>query len=206
MKIIKVAFLLITIFLFPAILYPAVTYSVSSLTIENQGILPNSGPTAILKLNITGTGGGTPVQYEEMTELTVIFQNLNANKPFNAKEHLKSVALYGDTNYIGSFDTNDPLIATATLSDNTATFTFSPYSLQGTKNFYIVIQTEEPDKICGIKGDGDQRMKFRASIYSFTYTMPYNSPPNPTSATVYPGIYTNTIICEADITDLVPHL
>jgi hypothetical protein len=36
--------------------YGGVSVSVSNLTIENQGIIPGSGATAILGLNMTATG------------------------------------------------------------------------------------------------------------------------------------------------------
>jgi alpha-tubulin suppressor-like RCC1 family protein len=180
-----------------------VTVSVTDLTISNQGILPNSGDTAILRVNVSATGYGTPIPTynEEVNSIKVTFYDENPDYPFDATKHISSVELYKTrSTYYGG----GTLIASQTPTGNTVEFS-GLNLLVGppTDYFYIVIRTTGPDKITGTRySNADTRTKFSAKITQVAYDGYIGALLTPQFS--YPNVGTNVITCEAGITDLVP--
>ncbi|MCM8766744.1 MAG: fibronectin type III domain-containing protein [Candidatus Omnitrophica bacterium] len=164
------------------------------LTIENQAILPMSGPTAVIGLNLQAdTNPGWPQPWDILYYVIVSIFDANPNHPIQP-EDFRRIAIYRDTGIKGSFDPSDYPIGAV---DNPTSLTlyipinFSipdsddpQYGTQG-PDLWVVIFTS--DKISGdMPGGYDARNKFRVRVH-------------------YPlTAETKTIICDSRVVDLVP--
>jgi alpha-tubulin suppressor-like RCC1 family protein len=199
--------------------YGSVSVSVSNLTIENQGIIPGSGATAILGLNMTATGvqEGNSTVYERLRYIRVRFTNLNPNKPLNLNRDIKEVAIYKDNGpYEGSFDTGDsPIASVSNLPDYEITI---PTPIPNEKiddiprddtgayagnDYYIVIKTTDT-LATGYDNDPgtDYRVKFRVEVRAVGWITDSRSTWGEVAP---PANSTNTIIAEARVVDLIPY-
>jgi len=206
-------FLWVLSFLLPKISYSAVNVTVNNLTIENQGIIPGSGTTAVLGLDITATGvqeGGNTV-YEELKSITVEFVSPDPDRALNITNDIKEVAVYKDDGpYQGVFDTGDSNIISVDPTDTLITFTFTP--LQGLphdnkganagNDFYIVIKTEST-LYTAHTGSPDSSAQFQVKVTSVNWETP--SGLSSGSATFTANNPTNVITAEARVVDLIPY-
>ncbi len=188
----------------------AVTTVGSSEVTSGQGILPSSGPTAVLGLNMTQDAA------ETLTAVTVTFTSKNSNEAFvqgdladtttSPTTVASGVTLYYDDGSItGEFDVNDTHIPCNVAGWATITLTLVaahaiPVNDTGANegdDFFVVIRTS--DNISGVYyTGGDKRDMFTVSF--------------PTASVQAGGVWntptgtliTDTVTCESRVVDITP--
>ncbi|MCM8784713.1 MAG: fibronectin type III domain-containing protein [Candidatus Omnitrophica bacterium] len=168
------------------------------LTISEQAILPMSGPTAVIGLNLqANTSAGWPQPWDILDSVYVSIINANPNHPIDP-EDFRKVAIYRDTGTKGSFDPSDYEIGSVDPRQSGSLSFLIPinfpipdsddaqYGTQG-PDLWVVIFTSE--NISGdMPGGYDYRNKFIVRVgwplagYEDTYQ----------------------IICDSRVVDLVP--
>jgi len=207
--------ILVSVFAFYSVGQAAITTPAgSSETVANQGILPRSGPTAVLGISMTATAG------ETLTAVTVTFTSTNSNELFTPATDLAAlaltdssgVAIYKDTagSIDGEFDSEDNFIIPSVLPNwagNSVTISFAAQSVPSDNttagnvgpDFFVVIRTSD-----NISGEyyggtgGDKRDKFTVSFPTASIQFD-GAGRTPTGTTI-----TDTITAEAEAWDLYP--
>jgi len=201
-KIMFLGIILVSVFAFSSVGQAAITTPAgSSETVANQGILPKSGATAVLGLNMVATAG------ETLAAVTVTFASvygftqgdLTDTTTTSPTTTDSGVTLYQDNGSItGEFDTGDTHITCNIAGWATVTLTLVdadaiPANDTGANlgdDWFVVIRTS--DTISGeyYEGTGgDKRDKFTVQLIT----------PTPSATTI-----TDTITCESRVVDLTP--
>jgi len=178
--------------------------STVDLTIPNQAIIPMSGPTAVIGINLAAEARPAnppfypPYAGDTINHIDVEIIDANSNHPIQP-EDFRKVAIYGDAGIKGQFDSGDSEINSVDPSQ-LGSLSFSipinfpipgsddaQYGTQG-PDLWVVIFTSE--KLSGdMPGGYDARNKFRVRVY-----LPWGG---------YTGT-ANTIICDSRVVDLLP--
>ncbi len=179
---------LLALILFPSAGRCAVTATATKLTVPSQGILPNSGPTAVIGINMTASAG------EMLTNVRI---NITGVYGVTADDFSEVAVFYDSGSVTDAFDTGDAKIGSSPVTglsnidipilppDGHAI----PLNQDGASagdDYYVVIYTAST--MNGDRGLSslDARDRFKVSLAT------------PTTVT------TDTITCEARVVDMVP--